>query len=344
MKKIFTSLLLPVVAGLLAHSPAQAQQLLYSNGSFSTGPTAKIGTVAPAGYTWSELQNDAANTAVSNGVTGFSSLRSSGSELADDFVVPAGQTWTLSTVSVFCYQTGAIANPFNALYFRIWDGPPTATTSQVVFGSLTTNRYTSSTDALAYRIFNSQYPTAANVPETTRRIWRVQATLILPLTLPAGTYWISYSTGSPTSGSNFSVPVTPVGLRQPVGANALQPLNGSWVPLRDSGVGTGAAPVGIEMAFELTGTSVLGVKSGSPEFALRVGPVPTSHVATAEFSALKKPAAFVLTDMQGRRVWEAASTTGSTSLQVPLANVAADAYLLTMTSELGVSRARLLKQ
>lgn len=345
MKKTVTLVLLASV-GLLS-TPVRAQ-LLYSNGTFTTGTTAKDGTMAPAGYTWSEVQNDAGVTNVSNSVAGFSAVRGNNTELADDFTVPAGRRWNISSVAVFGYQTGftGTTSPFTAIYVRIWNGPPSNPSSQVIFGDLMTNLFTSSTDAMSYRLFNSLYPTPS-APGTTRRIWRVVGTLPTPVSLPAGTYWMSYSTATATpTTAHFMVPVTTVGQRQTAGANGLQVNNmtNTAVPLQDTGTPMGSAPVNIDMAFELQGTSVLGVATTNPELAMRVGPVPATHTAVAQFAALKKPATFVLTDVQGRRIWEATGDVGSTSLQVPLANVAAGAYLLTVTSELGTGRTRLLKQ
>ncbi|QNH61667.1 T9SS type A sorting domain-containing protein [Hymenobacter sediminicola] len=342
MKRTFTLLLL-LTAGLTG-TGLHAQQL-FSNGGFTTGATAKDGSAAPTGYTWSEVQNDAGVTTISNTNAGFSSLKSSNFELADDFTVPAGRRWTINSVGVYGYQTGyaGTTSPFTAIYIRIWNGPPSSATSQVIYGDLVTNRFTSSTDALSYRIFNSLYP-APSATGTTRRIWRVVATLPTPVSLPAGTYWVSYSTTTTTTTAHFMVPVTTVGLRQTPGANAQQTgSTGAWAPIQDAGNPAGPI-VSMDMAFDLQGTSVLGTTAATPEFALRVGPVPASSLATAEFTSLKKPATFVLTDIQGRSVWKASSAVGSTSLQVPLDGMAAGTYLLTMTSELGSSRARLLKQ
>ncbi|SHL80804.1 T9SS type A sorting domain-containing protein [Hymenobacter psychrotolerans] len=339
-----TSTLLFALTACLAGAELQAQQL-FSNGSFTTGATAKNGSVAPTGYTWSEVQNDNGVTTISNANAGFSSLKSSGFELADDFTVPAGRRWNISSVGVYGYQTGfaGTTSPFTAIYIRIWNGPPSNPASQVVYGDLVTNRFSSSTDALSYRIFNSLYPTPA-ATGTTRRIWRVVATLPTPVSLPAGTYWVSYSTTTSGTTAHFMVPITTAGLRQTTGANAQQAgSTGVWAPIQDEGTPVGPI-VNMDMAFDLEGSSVLGTTAAAPEFALRVGPVPASSLATAEFASLKKPATFVLTDIQGRSVWKASSAVGSTWLQVPLEGMAAGTYLLTMTSEQGSSRARLLKQ
>jgi hypothetical protein len=78
-----------VTATFLLLSAEARAALLYSNGGFSTGPKSKSGVSAPAGATFSEVQNDAASTTESNGITGFGAAQG-GNRLADDFTVPAG--------------------------------------------------------------------------------------------------------------------------------------------------------------------------------------------------------------------------------------------------------------
>src|SRR4051794_15870819 len=68
----------------------------YVNGNLSTGATSKSGVAAPAGYTWSEVQNNAGVTTVSNTVSGFTTSISSELSVADDFTVPAGPNWDIT--------------------------------------------------------------------------------------------------------------------------------------------------------------------------------------------------------------------------------------------------------
>lgn len=117
----------------------------YSNGPLSTGATSSNGTTAPTGYTWSELQN----TTFGNGTLGFGG--SGGYLLADDFTVPSGEKWVINSVEVFGYQTSSTGNPFTELHVQFYNGSP-ATGGTVIFGNLTTNVLTSSTDAMMYRI------------------------------------------------------------------------------------------------------------------------------------------------------------------------------------------------
>ena len=71
----------------------------YVNSNLSTGATATGGTAAPAGTTWSELQPGSGTFGVGASIT-------NGIRLADDFVVPAGNTWNLTSMTFYGYQTG----------------------------------------------------------------------------------------------------------------------------------------------------------------------------------------------------------------------------------------------
>jgi hypothetical protein len=141
-------------ASLFVTGNAQAVQL-YSNGGLSTGPTALSGSVAPAGTNWSEVQNETGITTASNTNSGYA-IQQGSFRLADDFTVPAGETWTVTHFEMFSYKTGAAANPtpFAAYSMQLWDGSPNNVASTVLAGDTTTNLLTSSVDASLYRIFN----------------------------------------------------------------------------------------------------------------------------------------------------------------------------------------------
>ena len=240
-----------------ALSASQAQQL-YDNGSFTTGPVAENGTVAPTGYEWSETQHEAGNPAVVNAISGFAVTRSAGFQVADDFTVPLGRQWLLSSVVVFGFETDyeQVESPFAEFYFRVWDGPPGAAGSAVVYGDVVTNRLSGSADALTYRIFNTAYPTAMPTG-TRRRVWQVRAALPVPLKLPAGTYWLSWQAAVRDGGTNFAVPVTKRGVRTAADANALNFFNNSWMPATDEGQPATGPDVPVALAFTLYGASAV---------------------------------------------------------------------------------------
>lgn len=354
MNKTFTPHLATLLLGLAA-LPTQAQQL-YSNGSYITGTTAKNGTAAPSGYTWSEAQNDNGNTTESNTSSGFSSVRNtttatSNFELADDFTVPAGRRWTISSVDLFGYQTSytGATSPFTEVYVRIWRGTPGATGSTIVYGDLTTNRFTGSVETMSYRIFNSLYPAPGSAIGTTRRIWRVTATLANPPTLDPGTYWLDWQTLNTGGTGHFMVPVTVVGSRTTPGANAMQfstPTGtGVWTPLLDAGNPATAPDVNVEMTFNLNGTSVTSTRNGRNQLtALQAAPVPASTSVRMSYGALTQEAAVDVLDAQGRRVWQGTAPKGSSTLIIPIEQLAAGYYLVNMHSEQGTAHTRIMKQ
>lgn len=210
-----------VVSMFLVTGNADAQQ--YVNGNLSTGPTSSTGTAAPAGYTWSEVQ--AGNT-----LAGSAANITAGFSLADDFTVPAG-TWAVSKISFFAYSTGYASTtvpPFNDIRLKITNGDPSSGSPTVVYGDLTTNRFSAASNASMYRIFNG-------TPGTTRIIWKVEVN-ISGLNLTPGTYWMEWQLGT-ISGvtSNFSPPSTVVGTVTQPGNNAKQHdlTAGTWANVLD---------------------------------------------------------------------------------------------------------------
>lgn len=342
MKTIFTPLL--CLLGLVGAAPLQAQT--YRNGDFTTGTTTKSGVTAPAGYTWSEVQNDAGVTTVSNTSAGYAASKASGFTLADDFTVAPAQSLTLRDVSVFAYQSGytGTTSPFTELYLRIWRGRPGTAGATIVFGDLTTNRLLTATDARSYRIFNSLYP-APSAPGTTRRIWQVKAAVAPALTLGPGTYWMEWASTTSGTLAHFYVPVTLPGLRQTPGANALQysPTSDAYLAVVDGGNPDAAPDVTIDFAYTLNDGGTLAVKKNADP-TLKVGPVPTSGSVLAEFSALRETTTLDLRDALGRSVWQGQAQVGATSATIPLEKLAVGSYLLLLNSSQGSSRARLLKQ
>ncbi len=177
---------------------------LWNNGPLSTGATSNSGVMAPAGTTWSEVQNDFGNLTESNTVSGFSVFLSATSNfrIADNFTVGAGSTWMIDSLSAFVYQTGnnGITTPFSGMNVQIWSGRPGDVGSSVIFGDDTTNVLTSSTFTNIYRIFNSAVPAPGSPPGTTRPIWDNVADLT-GLVLTEGEYWIDYQLITTNGGS-----------------------------------------------------------------------------------------------------------------------------------------------
>ncbi|MFT3981796.1 MAG: GEVED domain-containing protein [Ferruginibacter sp.] len=233
MKQFFTQKnCVSVLIALFLFSGISTFAQTYTNAVLSSGATANNGTAAPAGYTWSECQNVTGNTTVANQLAGSSASIAGGFSLADDFIVPAGPSWGVSKVTVYAYSTGytGTTSPFTDMRLQIRSGASIAT-STVVWGNLTTNVLSASSEVNVYRIFNTLVPPTAT--GTTRKVWKLEANL--STTLAPGTYWIQFQTGTSLT-SNF-VPVSAdPGVRTVAGYNAQQYNGTAWAAVVDDGI------------------------------------------------------------------------------------------------------------
>jgi len=186
----------------------------------------------------------------------FNSNFAGGFRLADDFTVPAGGA-VISAVTVYAYQTGSTTtSTFNALRFQIWNGDPSLPGSAVVFGDTTTNRFSSTAFTNIYRTSET------SVGNSTRPIMAVTASG-LGIALPAGTFWLDYSTSGTLASGPFNPPKTILG--QAVTGNAQQFTAGVWVPLNDGGTGTPrqGLPFTLQGAVTFTGGTII-IPAGAP--------------------------------------------------------------------------------
>ena len=270
-----------------AGAPACGGQL-FNNGAFVTSTGNGTG-----GANLSMLQS----TSLGMGTLGFGHQSgTANNRVADDFVVPAGG-WTLNCAVFYAYQTGSTTtSTITAVNVRIWDGPPGAMGSNIVFGDATTNRMTASAWTNAYRV------TETSATDTTRPIM-AQTINLGGLNLAAGTYWIDWQTTGSLASGPWAPPISIIG--QAVTGNGQQFTGGTsaWAAAVDGGTGTPAqglpflllGPVGTP-TLSLSGTSidfgsVVSGQTGS-------GSITLSNTGTANLSvtALTAPTApFALT-------------------------------------------------
>lgn len=302
--------LLFMAIGLATMNVAQAQT--YNNGGLSTGATSMSGVAAPAGYTWSEVQNETGNMTESNTNSGFAAVVTAATSffLADDFTVPAGEKWNITEIEFFIYRTGyaGATTPYPIIHVNILDGSPDIGTSVSVFGDDTTNRFVSGTDAKMYRTFNSMVPPPGNATGTTRKIWNTKAST--PVTLNPGTYWVKYQFEDAGKNPGFAPSVTIPGKRGLPTFNGLQyqgPAVG-WMPLIDGGNPETAPDFPQDMPFIITYTAeALGTtETRQMDNRVRVYPNPSSdYFKLALPSETDKAKTTVsLYDMSGKMVKE----------------------------------------
>ncbi len=147
------------------------------------------------------------------GFTGTGAFR-----IADDFTVPAGQTWLVDRVTVFGYQTNATAASINNGTLRLLSTSPVASaTPTVVFGDTTTNRMTT-TVSLA----GTARVTSTTLTNTARLLQAIPLTISPAVTLAPGTYWIDFTAAGTVASGPFFPPLSPVITAPTATGNAAQ--------------------------------------------------------------------------------------------------------------------------
>lgn len=159
-------------------------------------------------------------------VNGFGCQWGADIRLADDFTVPAGETWEISTITVFGYQTGS-GPPSTILecYIEIFNGHPETGTS--VYGDLFTDVMTSSSWMNCYRV---KPPTSGT--STERPIMANVCEFASPIVLSEGTYFLVWQLDGTGSSGPWTPPVTING--QLNTGDAIQYFESMWNPIDDS--------------------------------------------------------------------------------------------------------------
>jgi hypothetical protein len=300
-------------------------QLLYSNGPISTGAThIATSTAAPAGYTWSELQTPG----TSIGFSGFyNNALTSNFALAEDFVVPVGQTWNLTNVNVYGYQTsfaGATV-PIDVLRIRIWNGDPSLGTSTVVYGDMTTNvlNAAGSGEEFVYRV--------ATTTGTTRKVWRFNAAITTSLT--AGTYWIEYQVHAINDASVFVPPVTILGTQSDPSWTAKQRNAATWAGMIDAG-----STFNKSIPFQLIDSS-LGLNSNELASSFKMYPMPVRDICNFKLNenTLLEANSVSIYDLKGSLVLNKKIIKNGSDFSINVSNLEAGMYLVKIIDVEGKS-------
>lgn len=196
MKKTFTILSLGLFASLFAQ---------HNNGPLSTGTTAENGTSSPNGYTFSELQNDGTNV---NNTAGFTGDQAQNYMLSDDFRVPDGESWQVSSVELFAYKTDYVGNcpivSTNVFFFDHIHG------SNVTFPQ----SVSSCQNTQILRVFNSIAEAATFDANLTRRQIYKFTLPVTNVSLESGYYSLRFQTQA--GGTHFYPAVTVPGARNSI--------------------------------------------------------------------------------------------------------------------------------
>ena len=332
-------------------------QQIYTNGPLSTGATSNSGAAAAAGYTWSEAQNDIGNTTESNSNSGLSGYYNTAGtlsfQLGDDFIVPAGQVWNVTSFEFYAYQTAAFptALPFNSLRIQLFNGVPGAVGTTLVAGDMTTNVYdaANTTDAMMFRLFNSAVPNAVNVPGQTRRIWKVRGNLTA--TLSTGTYWVVYQMRATNDGTVFFPPVTVTGNRALPGWNGRQNIVAStaagavlgWAGILDVGNPVTAPDVACDMPFNINGTVTLGVNENTFEASISLSPNPVKDILSISVATGTTINSYEIFDVNGKVVKAMNSSTSNIS-EINVSELSVGNYILKLQSDKGIASKKFIKE
>ncbi len=137
--------------------------------------------------------------------------------IADEFTVSNPKGWTIDTIAFYAYQPGSTTNStITAVNLRIWDGPPAAAGSTVVWGDTTTNVLQSTVWSGAYR-----------APETSPlSTFRPLMTNVVAVgtELAQGTYWLDWGTEGSLDSGTWAPPITVLGAAST--GNGLRSLDG----------------------------------------------------------------------------------------------------------------------
>jgi hypothetical protein len=169
--------------------------------------------------------------------------------VADDWVVPAGQTWNVSQLRLWGYATNAPPGfPGWTFYsLKIWRDQ---TPSDDPANFYQTTAAPAITFSGVYRVFNG----IENLMNTERALNRLTFSFSPALVLPAGTYWFDLQVGGGTFGwYNFVMDINPRNPYDPITrvGNAMQRTVAGWVA---AVAGFPAPPVQVSYPFEVIGT------------------------------------------------------------------------------------------
>ncbi len=238
----------PSAVALLAFAGlAQAQTELFNNGTNATAGA--VGTAPIAGAALSVID-------ANSNIFGISANSGANVLVGDDFTVPCGRSWTVNSIKVYTYQTGATTPTITGAVLQIWDGLPGAPGSTVVFGDTTTNLITDTATQVAWASPAIYRVQAGVTNNTQRRIQEVTINLPTPIVLDAsgGTrqFWFTYGLSSTLSASGPWGP--PLGVAPGPSFNAVQSTDGglTFPQVDQNANAAGVQPM--DVSFKVVGT------------------------------------------------------------------------------------------
>lgn len=215
--------------GLVMAFPALGQT--FDNGPFVTHPGA---FTCIGGADASMLQGSVPPYLTQYGLGAQISLNA---RLADDFIVPAGQAWTLNTITVYAYQTGSTTtSTLNHGNFRIWRGPPGVAGSSILHDWSASNQMLATAFTNCYRCDNTNLNLCPG--GSTRPLMSVTLNGH-GISLECGTYWLDFQIGGTLSSGPFVPPITILGVGNTGNSRQYYASSNSWIAVTSGGLSKG---------------------------------------------------------------------------------------------------------
>jgi hypothetical protein len=216
------------------------------------GPYITQTGVGGGGANVSELYTTFTLGAVGYNIYGYGMQTSANIHVADDFTVPAAQSWTVSGIKWLTYQTGAsTAGTITSVNLNLWNTNPNG---QLPGGQSTTgpaNSFLSKSWTGVYRVLDSGL-TAIN-----RALIEASCSGAWVPVLSSGNYWLEINCGGTlTSGPWTPVKVKP-GQTPPTGDpwNGLQSVSaGAFAQVYDTGNPLGSINEPSDFVWQVEGT------------------------------------------------------------------------------------------
>jgi hypothetical protein len=229
--------------------------------------------------------------------------------VADDVVVPAGETWSVDSIVVFGYQTGSTTtSTFTGIRLCVRNADPLTSPSSanVIWGDSTTN-------ILDNTYFSNIYRTSStSVTATNRPVMKIAA-ITIGLTIPTGTHWIDWTNEGTGASGPWCPPLTNANLT--TGNAVVTDGAGNWDVLSDSVDATNNF-LQQGLPFLIYGTKGSGVNElyANNNVSIFPNPMISSSTVTISDKVVKSSAgfSFVVYDLLGNVVRNTSSISSNT--------------------------------
>jgi hypothetical protein len=257
----------PTPPGARSSVPAPPLHTVHNGGAPKAvfvpfGPYITQSGVGGGGANVSELYTTFTLGAAAYNIFGYGMQSSLNARVADDFTVPAAQTWTLQSIKWLTYQTGAASTgTITSMNLNLWNSDPTG---QLPGGHSTAggNQYQSHTWTGVYRVMDNAL-TSIN-----RAIIQVHCSGAWMPLLGPGTYWLEASAGGTLTSGPWAPVKTVAGQVPPTGAswNGLQSTSAgaAFAQVYDTGNPLGSINEPGDFLFQIESICFTDCGSGSP--------------------------------------------------------------------------------